>query len=164
MLNVLNDTKIRSISSNGRTQHLFDGGGLYLEVSPKGGRWWRMKYSFLSKEKRISLGVYPDVPLKLARERAGEARKQLALLGFPIKDATSRCCLDCNRQSGHHRFQLIACLQSDGCARSDIPFIIDLNGWMPRCRSQHQQMASSRPCRAPARTPVSAPWQQSARP
>jgi hypothetical protein len=68
MLNGLNDTKIRSISSSGRTQRHHDGGGLYLEVSPRGGRWWRMKYHFLGKEKRISLGVYPDVSLKLARE------------------------------------------------------------------------------------------------
>lgn len=79
MLNILNDTKIRSISANGRTQRLFDGGGLYLEVSPKGGRWWRFKYSFMGREKRISLGVYPDVSLKLARERATEVRKQVTV-------------------------------------------------------------------------------------
>ena len=46
---------------------LADGGGLYLEVAPSGGKWWRLKYRFGGKEKRLSLGVYPDVGLKLAR-------------------------------------------------------------------------------------------------
>ncbi|MBX7149159.1 integrase arm-type DNA-binding domain-containing protein [bacterium] len=57
------------------TDRLFDGGGLYLEVSPTGGKWWRYKYRFDGKEKRLSLGVYPDVTLKEAREKHIEARK-----------------------------------------------------------------------------------------
>ena len=56
---------------------LFDGRGLYLEVSPSGGRWWRFKYRFNGKEKRLSLGVYPDVSLKEAREHLGEVRRKL---------------------------------------------------------------------------------------
>ncbi len=51
---------------------------MYLEVSPKGGTWWRLKYRFGGKEKRISLGVYPEISLKDARERRTEARKLLA--------------------------------------------------------------------------------------
>ncbi len=57
---------------------MFDGGGLYLEVAPSGGKWWRFKYRFGGKEKRLSLGVYPDVSLKDARERRDDARKLLA--------------------------------------------------------------------------------------
>jgi Arm DNA-binding domain len=57
---------------------LFDGGGLYLEVSPTGGKWWRLKYRFDGKEKRLSLGVYPDVSLKDARDRRDASRKLLA--------------------------------------------------------------------------------------
>ena len=57
---------------------MFDGGGLYLEVSPAGGKWWRLKYRFAGKEKRISLGVFPDVSLKDARDRKDEARRLLA--------------------------------------------------------------------------------------
>ena len=53
-------------------------GGLYLEVSPAGGKWWRLKFRFDGKEKRLSLGVYPDVTLKDARDRREEARKLLA--------------------------------------------------------------------------------------
>lgn len=52
--------------------------GLYLEVAPSGGKWWRFKYRFAGKEKRLSLGVYPDVSLKLARERRDDYRKQVA--------------------------------------------------------------------------------------
>ncbi len=74
----LTDTKIRNAKPTGKTQKLSDGGGMYLEVSPKGGKWWRLKYRFGGKEKRISLGVYPEILLKDARERRTEARKLLA--------------------------------------------------------------------------------------
>jgi integrase len=56
---------------------VFDGKGLYLEVAPTGARRWRFKYRISGKEKRISLGVYPDVGLKDAREKLDEVRKQL---------------------------------------------------------------------------------------
>lgn len=58
----LTDRKIQNLKPGGKLRH-FDGGGLYLEVAPSGGKWWRFKYRFDGKEKRISLGVYPDVPL-----------------------------------------------------------------------------------------------------
>lgn len=74
----LSDTTIRTAKPSEKTQKLFDGGGLYLEVAPSGGKWWRLKYRFGGKEKRISLGVYPDVTLKDARERRDNARKLLA--------------------------------------------------------------------------------------
>jgi integrase len=57
---------------------LFDERGLYLEVSPGGGKWWRLKYRFDGKEKRLSLGVYPEAGLKDARNRRDNARKLLA--------------------------------------------------------------------------------------
>jgi integrase len=57
---------------------LFDARGLYVEIAPKGGKWWRFKYRFDRKEKRLSLGVYPDVTLKAARQSRDEARKLLA--------------------------------------------------------------------------------------
>jgi integrase len=74
----LTDTQIRKAKPTEKTQRLFDGGGLYLEISPKGGKWWRLKYRFGGKEKRLSLGVYPDISLKEARERRDDARKLLA--------------------------------------------------------------------------------------
>ncbi len=74
----LSDTKIRNTKPGAKPVRLFDGGGLYLEVAPSGGKWWRLKYRIDGKEKRLSLGVYPDVGLKDARERRDEARKQVA--------------------------------------------------------------------------------------
>lgn len=74
----LTDTTIRNAKPAGKTIKLFDERGLYLEVSPKGGKWWRLKYRFDGKEKRLSLGVYPDVKLKEARDRRDAARTLLA--------------------------------------------------------------------------------------
>ena len=63
---------------------LFDGRGLYLEIAPSGGKWWRFKYRFGGKEKRLSLGVYAaagsktvEVGLEAARKAADEARQLL---------------------------------------------------------------------------------------
>jgi Arm DNA-binding domain len=74
----LTDTAIRNAKPGEKPVRLFDGGGLYLEVSPTGGKWWRLKYRFNGKEKRLSLGVYPDVSLKDARDRRDASRKLLA--------------------------------------------------------------------------------------
>jgi len=74
----LTDTVIRNIKPKSKPFKLFDGDGLYLEVAPAGGKWWRLKYRLNRKEKRLSLGVYPDISLKDAREHCHEMRKLLA--------------------------------------------------------------------------------------
>jgi len=74
----LTRTQIDAAAPKERAVKLFDRRGLYLEISPTGGRWWRFKYRFANKENRISLGIYPDVGLKEARERLEAARKQVA--------------------------------------------------------------------------------------
>jgi len=74
----LTATAIRNTKPADKPIRLFDGGGMYLEVSPAGGRWWRLKYRFVGKEKRLSLGVYPEVSLAEARSRREDARKLLA--------------------------------------------------------------------------------------
>jgi integrase len=71
----LTDTKLRSLKTPGKH---FDGHGLYLEVTQAGGRYWRMKYRHLGKENRLAFGVYPTVSLKDARDKAAQAREQLA--------------------------------------------------------------------------------------
>jgi len=73
----LTNTEIRNAGSGAKALRLFDERGLYLEISPAGGKWWRFKYRFRGKEKRLSLGVYPDVSLKEARDRRDESRKLL---------------------------------------------------------------------------------------
>lgn len=73
----LTDTIARNAKPAAKTVRTFDGDGLYLEVSPRGGKWWRLKYRYAGKEKRVSLGVYPEVNLKKARARTIEARQLL---------------------------------------------------------------------------------------
>ena len=68
----LTDAKLRTLKTPGKH---FDGAGLYLELTPAGGRYWRLKYRHAGKEKRLAFGVYPAVSLKEARERRDEARK-----------------------------------------------------------------------------------------
>ena len=68
---------IRHARSSQKSRKMFDGGGLYLEITPKGYKWWRLKYRFGGKEKRLALGVFPVVPLKEARRRREEARQLL---------------------------------------------------------------------------------------
>jgi hypothetical protein len=65
----LTKTAIRNAKPGDKTIKLYDERGLYMEVSPNGGKWWRLKYRYDGKEKRLSLGVYPDVCLKDARDR-----------------------------------------------------------------------------------------------
>ena len=74
----LTDTAIRAAKPETRAHKLFDERGLFLLISPTGGKWWRFKYRFDGKEKQLSLGIYPDVGLKDARARRDEARKQVA--------------------------------------------------------------------------------------
>lgn len=71
----LTDNTIRNAKPQDKPVRLFDGGGMYLEMSPAGGKYWRLKYRFDGKEKRLALGVYPDVTLKEARLKRDDARK-----------------------------------------------------------------------------------------
>ena len=75
---MLTDTAVRQVKATPKPQYLFDGGGLYLQVAPSGGKWWRLKYRFQGKARLLSLGVYPDISIREARERRAAARKLLA--------------------------------------------------------------------------------------
>lgn len=75
---LLTVTAIRNAKPKAKPYKLGDGGGLYLEIAPSGGKWWRLKYRIGGKEKRLSLGVYPDVALPQARDRRDAARKLIA--------------------------------------------------------------------------------------
>jgi integrase len=74
----LKDVMIRNAKPRAKKYKMFDGEGLYLEVLPTGGKYWRMKYFFARKEKVLALGVYPHITLTDARERRAEAKKLLA--------------------------------------------------------------------------------------
>ncbi len=102
----LTDTAVRNAKPIGKTKRIFDGGGLYLEVAPTGGKWWRLKYRFGGKEKRLSLGVYLDVPLKDARERRDEARKLLANEIDPSENRKAKKATNADRAA--NSFEVVA--------------------------------------------------------
>lgn len=74
----LSELQIRNAKSQNKQFTLFDGGGLYLLVTPSGGKLWRLKYSLFGKEKLLALGTYPEISLADARQRREDARKQVA--------------------------------------------------------------------------------------
>jgi Arm DNA-binding domain len=75
---MLTETKVRAIKPLRHSRKVPNGGGLYLLVTPKGGRYWRYAYRFARKYKTLSLRIYPDVPLHRARSRHEFARNLLA--------------------------------------------------------------------------------------
>lgn len=85
----LSNTALRAAKPKKKTYLMTDGEGMYLEITPSGGKWWRFKYRFDDTQKRISLGTYPDIGLKEAREKRQEARRLLATRVDPSK--TAKC-------------------------------------------------------------------------
>ncbi len=74
----LTDTEIKKAKAREEAYSMADGGGLYLWVTPPGGKLWRWSYRFGGKRKLMTLGRYPDISLADARDRHGDARKRLA--------------------------------------------------------------------------------------
>ncbi len=74
----LSEVKVRNAKPQANEYKLFDGGGLFLLITPSGGKLWRFRYLFDKKEKKLSLGVYPEISLLDARKQRDEARSQLA--------------------------------------------------------------------------------------
>lgn len=74
----ISDTQAKNAKPKAKPYKLPDEKGLVLLVNPNGSKWWRLRYAFAGKEKMLSLGVYPDVSLKRARERRDEARQLVA--------------------------------------------------------------------------------------
>ena len=102
----LTDTAIRNSKPKDKPLRLSDERGLYLLINPNGSRWWRFDYRFQGIRKTLSMGVYPDVPLKLARERRDEARSLLAAGADPgvQRKAEKRA----NAEAGSNTFEALA--------------------------------------------------------
>lgn len=101
----LTDTALRNAKPGPKSRRIYDSGGLYVEVAPAGGKWFRFKYHFGGKERRLSLGVYPDVSLAQARERRDEARRMLAEGTDP---STVRKAAKAEQQAQAETFELVA--------------------------------------------------------
>lgn len=74
----LADRQIKTAKPAEKDYKIFDGNGLYMLVTPSGGKLWRMKYRFDGKEKTLAFGSYPEISLADAREKRAEARKLVA--------------------------------------------------------------------------------------
>ncbi|MFP5204897.1 MAG: tyrosine-type recombinase/integrase [Acidobacteriota bacterium] len=98
----LTDTVIRKAKAKAVVYRMSDGGGLYLLVTPAGGKLWRWKYRFEGREKLMTFGSYPDVSLSLARERHAAARKVLATGVDPMAERKAE------RAATENSFQSVA--------------------------------------------------------
>ncbi len=74
----LTDTLCRNAKAKQKPYKLFDGRGLYLNVTKNGSKYWRFKYRWHDKEKLLALGIYPEVSLAKARAKQSEAQDLLA--------------------------------------------------------------------------------------
>jgi integrase len=74
----LTELNIKNAKPKAKPYKLSDGDGMFLLISPAGGKHWRLKFRFLGKEKALAMGSYPEISLADARERRFEARKLLA--------------------------------------------------------------------------------------
>lgn len=86
----LTDTQARKAAPRDKDYKLADSGGLYLFVTAKGFKSWRLKYRFNGKEKRLIIGPYPDVPLAAARDERDEARRLLREDKDPLAERQKR--------------------------------------------------------------------------
>jgi len=76
--------KTAKVPAGKKLTKLSDGGGLYLLVKPS-GKYWKLKYRFANKEKTLSMGVFPSVTLKEARDKRHDAKKLLEQNKDPSK-------------------------------------------------------------------------------
>ena len=73
----LTHLKVERAKPKEKQYKLADERGMYLLVHPKGGKWWRLDYRYQGKRKTLSLGIYPDVSIKVARKKRDDARSIL---------------------------------------------------------------------------------------
>lgn len=100
----LSDSVYKRAAPREKQYKLFDGGGLYMIVTPTGGKWWRFKYQFGGREKLLSVGIYPEVSLAEARARCDDARK-LLYREPPVNPAVER---KAAKLATSNTFQIIA--------------------------------------------------------
>ena len=81
----LTDVAIRNAKPGAKPFKMADAGGLYLLVTPAGGKLWRLKFRVAGKEKLLSLGGWPDISLAAARKERDRARESLAAGADPAR-------------------------------------------------------------------------------
>lgn len=114
----LTDAKIKNAKPKSKPYKLTDGFGMYIEVTPAGGKYWRYKFRFANKESRLTLGRYPDTSISEARLRLAEARSKV----YEGQDPRKRNAM--NQKSNIDTFEIVAedWLQNRKNVWSDIHF------------------------------------------
>ena len=82
----LTETRLRALKPKDKPYKVADDRGLYIEVSPSGGKLWRFRYRIGTVEKKLSIGSYPEINIKDARQAAYEARVKVAAGGDPAME------------------------------------------------------------------------------
>ena len=101
----LSDVAIRNARPQAKPYKLADSGGLYLFVTPAGGKLWRMKFRVAGKEKLLAFGGWPAVSLAIARKERDQARESLAAGADPSREkqqAKHRAKLNRQGRAQHH--------------------------------------------------------------
>ncbi len=102
----LTDVKARNAKPSDKQVKLYDSDGLFLLVTPAGGKSWRFKYRFGGKEKLLALGTYPEITLLEARHRRDEARKLVANGVDP--SAVKKAVKAAKSEGGANSFEVVA--------------------------------------------------------
>ncbi|MGN6690434.1 MAG: Arm DNA-binding domain-containing protein, partial [Sphingopyxis sp.] len=82
----LTDIAIRNAKPRDKQYKLADSGGLYLLITPPGGKLWRLKFRVSGRERKLAIGSYPEISLSEARKRRDEARELLATGKDPARE------------------------------------------------------------------------------
>ncbi len=106
----LKDSECKNAKGKAKPYKLGDGKGLYLEVTPSGSKYWRLKYRIDNKEKRLSIGVYPAVTLKQARDAMLKAKELIALGIDPSLDKQKKKAL--SKVSNTNTFEAVPYIYS----------------------------------------------------
>lgn len=102
----LSDIAIRNAKTKEKPYKLSDSGGLFILITTSGGKLWRYSYRFEGKQKTLSLGSYPDLGLKEARESHAAARKILSAGVDPNENRKNQ--ISAKKLSAANSFELVA--------------------------------------------------------
>ncbi|GGD61032.1 tyrosine-type recombinase/integrase [Erythrobacter arachoides] len=130
----LTNVAIRNAKSGAKAIKLADGGGMFLLVTPAGGKLWRLKYRIDGSEKLLSMGAYPEISLSEARKRREEARGIIALGKDPSREK--------QRSKARARIQAtdtFAAISNEYCAKRKRD---GEKGWSPSTAIRSQYLLS----------------------
>jgi integrase len=130
----LTDIAVRQAKPAAKQYKLADGEGLYLLVTPAGGKLWRLKYRLAGKEKLLAIGAYPEVSLADARKRRDMARAQIAASKDPSREK--------RRAKVHQRAEAMntfAIISAEYCAKRKSD---GQGGWSPATAKRSEYLLS----------------------